>query len=312
VETITCSYFFCILVNNKYKLDIILINCSIVASFISVFLLFQPNIAFYLKTNLLKYPEHLIENFFFRGFGFTDGFFFAYPVVLGFCAGFIIMGVCNKKKYLFCLLPLSIAIIFNARSGIVPVFTGFCLSMIYNFKFAINTIILCVIVVLLFLSKSLDFYTKNNIVMGFSDWFMNVFYDLENIFVKKEMTGVVQTLLSDMLIFPQNTFEWIVGSGICKYTEGYERTDIGYLLRLNYGGIIYSSLYFILLVFMFLRLVKVNKHAAYLLFISLIYLNFKGDFFIINPSSRFFFFVYVICLMNHSYFKPIKITQKIN
>jgi hypothetical protein len=118
-----------------------------------------------------------------------------------------------------------------------------------------------------------------------------------------EKSENLATLFNDMIIFPAYPHEWLMGSGDYLATDINRGTDIGYLLRLNYGGMIYLSLFFMLSALMFVRLKKINTILSILLFTSLIYLNFKGDFFIVNPSSRFFFLIYVTCILNPTAFK---------
>jgi hypothetical protein len=285
--------------NRGLRLDKIMITSSIVASFISIYLILNPDLALYLKQFVLKYPENLIEKFYFRGYGFSDGLFFAYPVILGFCAGMIIMGINQKKIFVACLFPMLIAIFANARSGLVPIFVSIILVILFNFRNFINNTFFISLALLLLSGIIMTFIRGNELLNTSFEWGLTSF----GIF-SGEDDGNLSALLGDMLVFPQNMQDWLFGSGEFIFTDHKYTTDIGYLLRLNFGGIFYSLLFFVLIFYMFFRLLKINKYIAYLLFISLIYCHFKGDFFIVNPSSRFFFFVYSVSILNPNCFKP--------
>ena len=307
-EVIVCSYFLYLLINSKYqlKLDIILITCSLIASVISLYLILNPSVAFHLKTDVLKFPEHLIDRFQFRGYGLSDGLLFSYPVVLGFISGFIIMGLRSNKIMIIFLPLLLIAIFANARSGLVPILVSIILSLLFNFRhFVKNTGVL--ILVLVLFGGAITYYINNNEMLQASlEWGFSSF-DILGSFLKGEDAENLDVLFTDMQVFPKDIIGWIFGTGKFIFTNNIETTDIGYLLRLNFGGILYSFILLILITYMFIRLFKVNKYIAYLLFISLIYLHFKSDFFIVNTGSRFFFFVYCICILNPSYFKSVKL-----
>ena len=131
----------------------------------------------------------------------------------------------------------------------------------------------------------------------------NIFGD----FVSGKQAENLDSLFGDMVVWPVSIDEWLIGSGDFLFGAPVRGTDIGYFIRLNYGGIIYMLLWFFLCIYMFYRLFPINKTLTCLLFISLIYFNYKSDFFIVNPASRFFFFIYVICILDQkSFMRPNK------
>jgi hypothetical protein len=319
IEIIPCSFFLYCLVNDNYgfKLDKLLITCSIIASIVSLFLILNPQMAYYLKSELLKYDRTVLDRFRYRGYGFSDGLFFAYPVVIGFSAGFIVLGMYNKKHYpILFLIPMITAIFSNARSGLVPIFAGFFLAIFYNFKSLIKKIGIIFVIILFFILFSgifSAFLEKNEIFRVSIDWGTSSFKIIADLFLGKK-TENFEILFGEMLVFPENASDLLFGSGLFLFKDVPNNTDIGYLLRLNFGGIVYSIILFGLLLYMFFRLRKINKIVCYYLFLSLLYCHLKSDFFIVNPSSRFFFLVYIICIINRNCFCPVglKINKSID
>jgi hypothetical protein len=305
-ELITCAYFLYQLIDSKwgFQIDKVMIVCAIVASFISIFLILNPDLALNIKLYWLKSQEELIERFYYRGYGFSDGLFFAYPVVLGFCAGMIVMGIIKNKTVTICLFPLLIAIFANARSGLIPVFVSIILLLIFNFKYFVNNTLFSFFILSLLSGAMLAFINGNELLNTSFEWGLSFFDIMIEFFLKGEKEENLSALLGEMLVFPKNELEWLWGSGEFIFTDHKYTTDIGYLLRLNFGGILYSLLFYALLFYMLLRLSRINKYMTCFLFISLIYCHYKSDFFIVNPSSRFLFFVYTVSILNHNRFKP--------
>lgn len=312
IEVITCAYFLFYLINNDYaiRIDKLIILCSILASFISLFLILNQPIALYLKRELYRYSEQLISSFPHRGYGLSDGLFFAYPIVLGFCMSFILMGIYSRQNWsILFLIPMLFAVFMNARSGIVPVFVGLILSLFFCFKSLWKKILVLVISFGFCASILFTFIKKNEMVQTALEWGMTSFsivYD----FLSGKPAENFDVLLGDMLIFPTNGLDWIFGSGEFLFDTKGRSTDIGFLLRLNFGGILYSLILFSLLFYMILRLRARNKLVCYLLFISFIYCHFKGDFLIVHPGSRFFFLIYVLCVLKKTNFRTNILTTQ--
>lgn len=137
-------------------------------------------------------------------------------------------------------------------------------------------------------------------------WGMSTFEIVDDFVAGKEVENV-NTLLDDMVVWPNSLDEWLIGSGFYIFSDAFRTTDVGYFLRLNYGGIVYFSFWLFFSIYLFRRLYFVNKKVALLLFISLIYLNYKSDFFLVNPASRFFFLVYVLCILDYRNFSDKKV-----
>lgn len=305
IELIPSAYFLFIYARKirTNQLDRIIYNVCILASITTFYLVLNPDQAIYLKTELLKFPEDLLVKFYYRGFGFSDGLFFSYPVIQGFCIGFIALGYFKKSINIIWALLFLIAIVTNARSGFIPALLGIFISVFYNPRwFTIYTIVSILLIILL-LGFAGVLINQTEVLGTSFEWGSSIFEILGDL-IKGEKTENVDALFSEMLVFPETIEHWVIGSGKYLFLDDTNRnTDIGFLLRLNYGGIFYLSLFVFLSFFMAKRLFSKNKSLSLLLFVSLIYLNFKADFFIVNPASRFFFLVYVVGILDVNSFQ---------
>ncbi len=302
IEVLLVPYvFYCIFtLRLGLQIDKVLIGNAIIASIITLALLTNPSWADTMKNQVLRIPEVLLSNFKFRGFGFSDGLIFGYPVVQGFCGAFIVLGFVKVKPICYLmLLPILISIFVNARSGIVPIFVALII-VVFNssVKKNIYIIIIGFIVVIIGL---LIFYNSNNDQLKESvEWGVSTFNIIIDIIQGNDAENT-DALLHDMVFLPTDFIDWILGSGVNAFEEkykGYGTSDIGFCIRTIYGGIIYMLLWFLLWVYMYKRCRKINYKLAFLLFVSLVYLNWKSDFFIVNPSCRFFFFVYAYIILD--------------
>lgn len=308
IEVIPAAYVLQRVFNSNYsvKIERILYYTSIIAGVITLFLVVNPLIAFYLKTILLRFPEELVEKFHYRGFGLSDGLFFSYPVIQGFCLAFIILGFNRNQKYVWLYLAsilCFISIVTNARSGFFPMFIGVLLSILYYPKWITKNFIISSVLIFITFGSISVFLEKSEILGTSFEWASSTF-DILGDLSRGEKTENVDVLFTDMIVLPESIKEWVFGSG--KYLFGNDsknNTDIGYLLRLNYGGLMYLFLFIYLAFYMAKRVYNMNKVLSLLMFISLLYLNFKADFFIVNPASRFFFLIYVTSLTDNSSFR---------
>lgn len=299
LEVLICPYALFVYFEEKNRicLDKVLIITAIIASVVSVFLLLNPQLAYDIKNNILKFPEDLIDKFLYRGYGISDGLLFSYPVILGFCASFLLLGFYKNKFNIVFILLLFLSILANARSGLVPVFVGSLILLLFDIKRFVKLSSFIAVTVIVFSGVIVAFMSDNVIVDAAFQWGMSTF-DILGDFLSGEQSENVEVLLNDMVVWPTTFHEYIVGSGRYLFTGYNVNTDVGYFLRLNYGGVLYLLFWLQLLIFMFRRLFHLNKLVALLLFISLLYLNYKSDFFVVNPASRFFFMVYVLCVLD--------------
>lgn len=311
-EVILVPYaFYCYFVKKCHiNIENLLINNAIIASIITILLLINPTWADIMKNQILRIPDILLNNFDFRGFGFSDGLTFGYPVVQGFCASFIVAGIVKKRSLYFyiALLPMFVSVFVNARSGLIPVFIAFILillrsSIVVNFKFLCTAAILSIIGVFFF-NKLSDSQLAESV-----EWGLSTFKIIGDMLSGNEAENV-DVLFHDMVQFPISLSDWLVGTGYNLFQDsiyGYRQSDIGFCIRSVYGGMVYMSLWLILWVTMYKRIRNINRILAYIMFGSLLYLNWKSDFFVVNTSCRFFFLVYVLTILDSNFLRNKKL-----
>lgn len=313
LECITSPFaiFHFFSMKNVISIDKVVVICSIAGACVSCFLLLNPEYAQFVKSTLIKYPEQLVDRFVYRGYGLSDGLLFSYPVIQGFCFSFILIGIGGKNILVkLSLLLVFVSIMANARSGFIPIVITLCLILLHRTcHFFKLTFSVCIFSVLFASSISL-FLEQNPMLQMASEWAktsIDIFMDA----LSGERTENVDALLGDMVVWPSSVDEWLIGTGRNFFSNNIVNTDVGYFIRLNYGGIVYVGLWLFLCLYMFKRLNKHNRGLALIFFLSLIYMNYKADFFVVNPASRFFFFIYVFALQNSSLFNNLLNQRKV-
>ena len=108
----------------------------------------------------------------------------------------------------------------------------------------------------------------------------------------------VDGLTGTMVFFPEDLITWLIGTGHNVFSHKYngQTSDIGYIIRLLYGGIFYMILTVGYLFFTCKRVYQIDKAVGLLLLLSVLVFNYKTDFLTIAPCSRLFFLIYVITI----------------
>ena len=302
---------FCLLsfLGGKWNCNLseIIIYNAIIAGCITVALLLNPTWADIMKYQILRIPEFFTTNLAFRGFGFSDGLPFAYPVIQGFCAGFVILGFVRGKPIFYIgLIPILISVFVNARSGIIPI--GVALIILLWKSSISKTIKTALPILFIGLMVALLYKPNTNSQLSESvEWGLSFFQIMGDFFSGEDAENMdALSLTGTMVQFPHSFSACLFGEGVNIFEEGYQdynNSDIGFCIRSVYGGYIYMFFWILLWIKMFRRLAGVHYNMALILFISLIYLNWKSDFFIVTASCRFFFFIYVCCIMDLSFMR---------
>lgn len=303
-ELIPSSYFIYSLVKyikKENNIHDILIIISCIASTISIFLLLNPAIAITIKSEIIRFEENLLYKFYYRGYGLSDGLFFSYPVVQGLCIGLCLFKM-NSKKLLYTVAIILIlpSILVNARIGIIPVLIALIIFLIKHreklaSKHAAYSIIFLSLVIL---PISLLINEENQLGESLR-WGMTFFTELNEFFMEDKNSGALGSLLGDMVVLPDTLWGFIWGTGEFIFTGAKKNTDVGYFLRLYFGGFIYVFLYSSFVLYIINRVWSINIKLACLLLFTFLICNYKADFFIVNPASRFYILLYVIIILSN-------------
>lgn len=264
--------------------------CSVVAAFVSVFLILSPGTNEFVRNSLLIPERELDADFFaFRSFGVSESMLFTYPVSLG-VASCLCIEFAKERSLYYLLLPfLLIAIIFNARIGFVPVlvYLGYRIIIARDFSFIFRFAGLLLIgFLILDYSGILDEYEAT------ITWLMDGFTEIVNLMSGKEGDKLGNfDVLRTMIIIPETLMGIIFGVGRDVYLSSGNvgNSDIGYILQLNYGGIIYIMLLLIFIFIVYRRLRWFNtrqKWFNYVFIGTVLLCNVKGYFITTNSGMR--------------------------
>lgn len=294
--------------NQKNQFYLELVHTAVLASTITIYLFFFPELNNYIKFSVLKYDEQMMQFQLFRGFGITDELLFSYSIAqsIAFYLCLRIQLSALKKITYLCLIFFSIVI--NAKIGILFCSLAFAISILdKKTSLKIKLIFLLIPFILtipllylnsddsLFLTQLISFY--NEIMGGGSS---------------DTYESSVQTLLKEMLFLPDKFLSIIFGDGVYLFgLETGKATDSGWILILHFGGILLTLLVLFLLIVIAIRLFY-YKEIALAIFLATIFLiaNLKGLFFSPKPGMRMFLFVYLFTIYNlYVYRSPKKIFQ---
>lgn len=264
--------------------------CSVIASFISVYLIINPGLNEYVRNSLLIQGRELGENILsLRSFGISESLLFTYPVSLG-IASCICLEYAKKRSLYYLFLPFFlIAIMFNARLGFVPLFVYFAyrIAIAHDFSFIFRIVALLLIGISI-LSVT-GFLEENEATIT---WVMDGFTEIMNMLSGKEGDKVGNIdILKTMIIIPETISGIIFGMGRDVYVSSGNvgNSDIGYILQMNYGGIIYTLLLLILVFSVHRKLSRYNiryKWFNYVFLGTILLCNVKGYFITTNSGMR--------------------------
>ncbi|UWY28635.1 hypothetical protein N4T20_01630 [Flavobacterium sp. TR2] len=276
-----------------------------IAAFITFFLIFVPPLNLFVKNVLLQQNE-FSEFIAFRSFGLSEGLTFAFGVVQGLVFAFAFYFSRTKSKYLILLPFLLLSIFFNARSGLIPVvfILVYFVILKFNFKFiGVSFLIGFLFYLILFQTPFFKEYAQT------LEWAFDFFVQTSDFFTGKADNADVNTfstLFGDMVVLPQNLTEWLIGSGDNVFLFKTGNSDVGYIIQLNYGGVIYLFLIVLLISHLILRLKFLNRNHRWfvlMLLFTIVIGNVKGLFISVNANFRLIMLMY--CYLIFEYRKGI-------
>ena len=232
-----------------------------------------------------------------RGFGVAGSLFFGYSIIQA-IAAFLCMKYNNKIKGYFYTLLILISIILNARIGLF-VFIALLLVnylALSSIKQTIKMIFAISIVICIVIWTGLYHEFQGSI-----DWTLEGVYMVSDFLLGTNYTngyGHFSGLAGSFLIWPNNTMEWIFGRGI-YLLQGYKgfSSDVGFILQLNWGGLIY--LFFLLLPLLIIvkNSIKTKNWTFIIIVLTvLIICDWKGDLF---TQSNFLFIIITLFLLTN-------------
>jgi hypothetical protein len=284
----------------KYNLFILLYWTSFIGAVLTFLLITNKSLSdHYNAIQLDDFEAYDALETRYRAFGMSENLTFTYSYVLGFFAGYTLLVIRKNALLIIPFLLFVLGVFFNARIG----FTGiifFTVILLLRRQWAnlfITGGLSVGIVTCIILSSAdlVDMITSN------SDWAFQFFYDISDSLFGTHLNtnpggSTIQTLTRDFIIFPDSVLHWIFGSGESLFVKIGGNSDIGYIIQLNYGGILFLALIMAFVFYLCYRLYKILgwRHWYFIVFtLSVFVLNFKGFIFAATPGGRFLFFLYV-------------------
>lgn len=275
----------------QYEIDMfkIVLYVAAVSCVITISALFVPSFNVYIKQIQELSNVYLEENTF-RGFGLSEGLTYSYGVILGMIGGISFLYL-NKHKWFIVFLPLvALSILVNARTGFIIL--ALCLIVYFLMsKFGIKLKVFFIMMAVALILPSINLAFEDDYTLVFIEQF---FLEIGDFFTgdSKAQYSTADVLLKDMIVWPETIDQWVFGRGESIFL-GKNSSDNGFILQLNYGGIIYILLLLILMINYFSMVNRENKYLIITLLVALLIANTKGAF-IIN-SGGFRLFALVCC-----------------
>lgn len=266
---------------NRIDFEEILLLVASVAGIISCICLFVPPVNEFTKSIQVITNDYLLTNLF-RGFGIGEGLTFGYSVALGsICA----LGICtiDRHKWFIPFIPIIfIATIINARTGIVPIGIAFVFFLVSSRKVSywLYSILVLALIVVLWIEIFEELVPEETLL-----WVLKFFTEIG----EGKDGGTYMQLVSTFPL-PDTILEWIFGKGFSVFDPPRgDRSDIGYLIQINYGGIIYCF-FLVMFLIQLLRLGYkfVPRPFFWTMTLSMLIFNYKGEY---VGSQAFFIFI---------------------
>lgn len=268
-----------------------------VAALITLFLILNPTINQYIRESVIDDPlgtSFSLKDVTFRGFTISEGSTYSYGIIQG-----LILSVClfSLKRNILYGLPvifLLISILFNARIGITVVAISLLFLLLFK-RIKIKHII--IFAGLFFISSWLlqysSFAEKNEDSIK---WALSLFSDSQSFISEKNNESGINILFNDMVFLPPTVEGIFLGIGKNVYGTGVVSSDIGYIIQIFKGGVIYVLIMLSFLIVLYKKGVKYSpdKLLFTVFIITILVANVKGDaFFRSNGFFRFVIFYYV-------------------
>lgn len=287
----------------KIKKDLIFfILCAAnVACVFSLFSFAIPEIGSFFREDLLK-SNDFTSFVAFRTFGLAEDLTFSYGITQGLMIG--MMALYSKSRLLLWFaIPIFLGtILINARTGFVPVIIFTILFFSVNFRPKLIVQIFAVAFCLVMLLPNLNIESEKFKTL---EWGLDFFLQMNDVTTGSSTSdfNTFDVLAGSMFVLPSSFLEFIFGTGNYIFGKDYgPSSDVGYILQLYYGGLIYLFLVFFILIWMivtFFKTVRVTKKENIFwicLFLTICIVNIKGNVFTTNGFLRL-----AILLVMHNY-----------
>lgn len=230
----------------------------------------------------------------FRLFGLARGYTFSMPLFQGLCVIIsLVLAKYKSRKYYFLVPFFVISILLNGRIGLISLLVAPLVIFIFrlnkHFFREISAVALLILIAFFSVQQIKSIADGNSEMALWATWVSKGADEVMNYIATGEESGNI-AVASSMWFAPKGV-ELIFGTGENVFGRINNGSDLGYVVNLYYGGIIFSIiLYFAYLLFIIQATGKdvVERIMLVSLAVFLLFANFKGNVFrpneIINGS----------------------------
>lgn len=282
----------------KYGYIRLVIIVGFIASLITLYLILNPNVNLFIRNEvIIDSLDSFTDTWTFRGFTIAENSSYSYSVVQGVILGFCLFKLKNNLLYLFPILTLFISIIFNARIGISVIIIALFLFLIYKQIELKKILILLIILIGLFTFIDLSSFIEENIQSV--EWGLDFFTQTRDFLSGKRNENTYGTLFGDMIFFPENSVDFMFGTGINIFHNVKKSSDVGFIIQIFEGGLVYIFLMLFFLFLMYKRILKVEKITLFPIFLITVILiaNIKGNALFVSTGFFRLFTLYYVHLI---------------
>jgi hypothetical protein len=293
--------------NNKTSIINLLYWTALLAAVLSVMLLLFPAFdRFYESIQIDSYYE-IYESFEvrYRAYGISENLTFTYSFIMGLFAGYSFFLVKRNLLFIIPMFIFVIAMIFNARIGIVGLLVLLTHSCFIQGNYrGILKLVVGMLISGVFLNV---LATYNNVLIAdlvvFSNlnWVSNFFVDIFSGDNAEHST--LSVIFGDFIIFPDESIsELLIGTGESLFGRVGQSSDLGFILQIYYGGFTFFALILVFISICTYRLCKtigIFHWFTSFFFIMVVVLNIKGFIFAATPGGRLLFFLYLYFIYQH-------------
>lgn len=272
---------------------------SAIASSITMLCIFFPSFDSYVRNELIQYDEehYLYENLR-RGYGIATALTSHYGYIQGTVIAICPFFLKENKWFIFFIPFIILSILVNARTGILIAMWGIMVHSYISSKKVALPLVILVFILYYYLEDVMMALNFNSETIA---WILDFNDQVEDISTGDLGGDVASRMLGDMVVWPSNFVEWLMGKGVILYRNSMstEHTDIGWFIQLNYGGLFYLFILYPTFVIMAKRLIRYNlKNFMIILAGAILIVNTKSSIFPSTGELALLMLLYFILILD--------------
>lgn len=282
--------------DNEHRLIRSLLIVSSLAACITILCIYNPSFDSFVREKIIQYNEDdYLMNASYRGFGIASGLTSYYGYIQGTIMALGVLYIKENKWFLPFLPLVFLSALVNARTGVLISIWGLIVFALSKNSKLIIPLVSMFIIFIISLENIMSFFNFSDYTMA---WILD-FQDEMGGFYSSGDIGQSRTLsrlFGEMFILPQTFTEWILGKGVSLFRTGYGQahSDMGWVLQLNYGGIIYLIPLYTIIITIAKRMLRNNLKLFSCFFIgTIVIINTKSSFY--PGNGEFFFLMLLYC-----------------